>query len=188
MAKKMNVITIILMLATILSFVLWWNAGTNFSMALTITFGTITYHFIMRLIVGHIVDLLLDNHMNYRAKWFQVTNMEQNLYEKLRVKKWKSNVPTYDGACFDKRIHTWDEIAQAMCQAELVHEIIVVLSFVPILASIPFGGLVVFVITSVLAACFDAIFIVIQRYNRPRIVKLINNDELRKDDKKFKKI
>lgn len=72
--------------------------------------------------------------------------------------------------------------------AELVHEIIVVLSFVPILASIPFGGLVVFVITSVLAACFDAIFIAIQRYNRPRIVKLINNDELGKDDKKLKKI
>lgn len=71
MAKKMKVITIISMLATILSFVLWWNAGTNFSMALTITFGTITYYFIMRLIVGHIVDSLLDNHMNYRANGFR---------------------------------------------------------------------------------------------------------------------
>ena len=80
---------------------------------------------------------------------------------------------TYDPSCFDNRIHSWDEIAQAMCQAEVVHEVNVVLSFVPILAAIPFGALWVFVITSVLAACYDGMFVVMQRYNRPRVIRLV---------------
>ena len=86
-------------------------------------------------------------------------------------------MPTYQPELFSPKEHTWDEIAQAMCQAELVHEIIIVLSFVPILAAIPFGALFVFVITSVLAACYDAMFVIMQRYNRPRILKLIKKTE-----------
>ena len=73
----------------------------------------------------------------------------------------------------DSKIHSWDEIAQAMCQAELVHEVIIILSFLPIFAAIPFGALPVFVITSILSAGFDAMFVIMQRYNRPRIMKLI---------------
>lgn len=64
------------------------------------------------------------------------------------------------------------EIAQAMCQAEIVHEIIIVLSFVP-LALIPrFGAAAVFVITSLLAAGLDLCFVILQRFNRPRILKI----------------
>lgn len=81
---------------------------------------------------------------------------------------------TYDPSCFDSKIHTWDEIAQAMCQAELVHELIILFSFLPIFTAIPFGALPIFVITSVLAACFDAMFVIMQRYNRPRVLKLID--------------
>lgn len=39
--------------------------------------------------------------------------------------------------------------------------------------AITFGALAVFILTSVLAACYDAMFVVMQRYNRPRIVKLV---------------
>jgi hypothetical protein len=49
----------------------------------------------------------------------------------------------------------------------------VVLSFVPILAAIPFGELAVFVITSIVAAAFDLLFVMLQRFNRTRIVRLI---------------
>ena len=48
-----------------------------------------------------------------------------------------------------------------------------VLSFIPIFAAIPFGALGVFITTSVLAACYDGMFVIMQRYNRPRIVRLI---------------
>ena len=61
-------------------------------------------------------------------------------------------MPTYDSSLFDTKIQSLQEIVQAMCQAELVHETIVVLSFVPIVAGVWFGAYPVFVITSALAS------------------------------------
>ena len=61
--------------------------------------------------------------------------------------------------------------------AELVHEGIIVLSFAPILASLAFGATWVFVLTSVLAACYDMLFVVMQRYNRPRILRLMEKEK-----------
>ena len=54
---------------------------------------------------------------------------------------------------------------------------IVVLSFVPIVAGVWFGVYPVFVITSILAAMFDLIFVMIQRYNRQRVIKLMKYKE-----------
>lgn len=82
-------------------------------------------------------------------------------------------MPTYDTDTFDASKRSWDEIAQATCQSELVHETIVVLSFLPIASSVWLGELPVFIITSVIAAAIDMIFVIMQRYNRPRIVRLI---------------
>ena len=79
-------------------------------------------------------------------------------------------MPTYDPTLFDPRIHTWSEIAQAMCQAELIHETIVVWSFLPIVEGLWFGAYPLFIVTSVLAATFDMMLAVMQRYNRQRIV------------------
>ena len=60
-----------------------------------------------------------------------------------------------------------------MCHAELVHEVIVALSFTALLPAIPFGEFPVFLITAVLAAAFDSMFVMVQRYNRPRIVMIL---------------
>ena len=49
-----------------------------------------------------------------------------------------------------------------------------VASFVPLLFSLAVGVLPVFLITSLIAAAFDMIFVIIQRYNRPRLLRLIN--------------
>lgn len=83
-------------------------------------------------------------------------------------------MPTYDAELFLPEKHTWDEIAQAMCQAELVHEVIVVLSFVPSIMTIWWGAFEVFLVTSILAACIDLSFVMMQRYNRPRVLQLHN--------------
>ena len=116
---------------------------------------------------GGIFDRLLRNRVDPNRKWFQVGKVEQKLYEILKVKKWKSYLPTYDPDAFDKRQRTWGEIAGAMCQAELIHETIAALSFLPILASIWFG-----------APLFDLTFVMIQRYNRPRVLKILNMERL----------
>ena len=82
-------------------------------------------------------------------------------------------MPTYDSSLFDPKLHTWDEIAQAMCHAEIVHESIAVLSFLPIIAGIWFGAYPVFIITSIIAAIIDMMFVMMQRYNRNRIMKIV---------------
>ena len=48
-----------------------------------------------------------------------------------------------------------------------------VFSLLPIIA-IPFlGGAVAIIITSVLATLFDFLFVILQRYNRPKLIRVI---------------
>lgn len=175
MSRIMKLCALISVALTVLFAVLFHTSSCPISLA--ITFGTFAYHFCMRLLVGMIYDRTLHNRIDYNRKWFQVSDPEKKLYEFLRVKSWKAHMPTYDPAVFDPKLHTWDEIAQAMCQSELVHETIIVLSFIPVLETIWFGDLPVFLITSVLAACYDSLFVILQRYNRPRVIKLIKKKD-----------
>ncbi len=175
-AKIMKISALSSALLTLLFIVLYTNAPSSLLFTLAITFAVTAYHFIMRLLVGLIINLLLHNRANYNAAWFRVSDLELRFYNKINVKKWKGRMGTYDPDSFDVKSHTWGEIAQATCQAELVHEVIILLSFLPLFAAIPFGAFPAFAITSVLAACFDAMFVMMQRYNRPRIIKLIRKE------------
>ena len=174
MAKIMKRTAWISLVSTVILAILYRNMGNGWILTLAITFGTISYHFVMRLLVGTVVNLLLNNHVDYRKQWYRVCAIEEKIYKKLKVRKWKGKMATYDPSCFDRKLHSWDEIAQATCQAELVHELIIVLSFLPVFAAIPFGALPAFMTTSILAACFDTMFVIMQRYNRPRIMKMID--------------
>lgn len=166
MAKIMKWATLISFLMTTLF------AGLHLT-SLSITFGTFFYHLAMRLLVGHVFDRTMGNKADYTKSWYQLQPFEIRLYKALNVKKWKGRMPTYDPSLFDPKLHSWDEIAQAMCQAEVVHEANVILSFLPLLAAIPFGSFGVFLITSLLAAMYDLLFVIMQRFNRPRILKLL---------------
>jgi hypothetical protein len=94
------------------------------------------------------------------------------IYEKIKVKKWKDRMPTYDKELYVISKHSWDEILMAMCQSEIIHEVIVILSFIPLIAIIWFNEPLAFIITSILSALFDLMFVVMQRYNRSRILRL----------------
>ena len=155
----------------------WHPAGVLFSLA--VTFGTISYHLLVRLLIGACFDRLMQNRADVHAAWYQPKSWEQPLYEKLRVRKWKLRMPAYQPELFDPGQRTWDEIAQAMCQSELVHETIIIASFLPLFASIRFGAFSVFLITSVAAALFDLTFVIMQRYNRPRVVRIAERERKR---------
>ena len=172
MQKLVKGIALGTLIATILFTFLYRFSPAGTLLSLAITAGTTCYHFVMRLAVGSLYDLFMANRADYRKSWYQLKPWETVLYERLHVKDWKRKMPTYDPDLFNPRKHSWDEIAQAMCQSELVHETIVILSFLPILASIWFGSIAVFIITSMLGACIDMIFVIMQRYNRPRIIEI----------------
>ena len=126
-------------------------------LSLAITFGTIAYHFVMRLIVGLIYNVTMRNRANYNAAYFRQRSWEKKLYQALHVKQWKGKMPTYSPENFDPTRHSWDEIAQA--------------------AAIPFGDFRVFFFTSLGGALFDGFFVIMQRFNRPRVVKMAEREK-----------
>ena len=146
--------------------------------SLAITFGTIFYHFAMRLLVGAIVPALVGREAEkgfwFRQKWF-----EEKLYGVLRVKQWKKYLPTYAPESFDLRKHSLEDVIHTCCCSEAVHEWIMLLSFLPVLTIPVFGAPWVFWITSGLAALFDGSFVILQRYNRPRLIRILDKERKR---------
>ena len=137
-----------------------------------ITFGTIFYHFIMRLIVGFCTRQIRRD-FDYNGRWFRKKKFEDQLYKSLKVKRWKDMMPTYNPSTFSLQQHSPKEIIRTMCISELGHEINIVLSFVPLSFALLWGAFPVFLITSVAAAFMDAVFVVMQRYNRPRMIRMM---------------
>lgn len=156
-------------LLTILLALLYYRFSCGWLLSAAITFGTICYHFAMRLAVGSLVP----NRFHHSASWFQPRPWEHRLYQKLNVKAWKKHVPTYNPRLFSLEENTMEQIVSNMCQAEVVHEVIVLCSFVPLLFSLAFNDFFVFLITSILSAVLDLVFVCLQRYNRPRLVRIL---------------
>ena len=157
---------------TVVFIVIYLMFRQGIFLTLSITLGTFAYHFLMRLIVGALVNAMMHNKANYKARRYRLCGFEKKLYKALRVKQWKGKMPTYDPSLFSLNLHTPSEIAGAMCQAEVVHEVIAALSFLPVLSVPFFDEFAVFFITSLLAALFDMMFVIMQRYNRERIIRL----------------
>lgn len=146
-------------------------------LAWIISFGTTAYHFLMRLAVGFLLPNLTKYDFDYRHSWFQPKHWESAFYKKLHIRSWKGKLPTYAPSQFSLEGQSLYRVIQNTCGAELVHEIIMVLSFVPLLAAPFWGSFYVFLITSALSAMFDSIFVMAQRYNRPRLVRIYERQE-----------
>ena len=142
---------------------------------------TVFYHIAVRLLLGEwLVPQVCARGIDANRAWFQVRQWETALYRRLRVHRWKGDMPTYSLDEFSMHDRELKEIVQATCRAELVHEVNAVASFVPLLFSLWFGALPVFVITSIAAAAFDLVFVMMQRYNRPRLRRLLEMQEKRR--------
>ncbi len=146
-------------------------------LAAAISTGTTAYHFVMRLAVGYVIPKLSNYNFDYRRRWFHPQTWEPALYKKLKIRKWKGKLPTYSPGQFSLSENSLYRIIQNMCGAEIVHEVIMVLSFLPLLTVPIFGAFPVFLVTSLLAALFDSIFVMAQRYNRPRLVRIYEKQE-----------
>jgi len=159
----------------LLSFFLWAMfafSGSGLVLSLAATSTITAYHFVMRLAVGGLLQWLLGNKVDEERPWFRVRGWESRLYGVLGIRKLKKHLPSYDPSFFDPGKHSFQEILQAGYQAEIVHEIIVVLSFLPLLLD-PWLDFLPLLVTSLLAAAFDVCFVLIQRYNRPRYKRVL---------------
>lgn len=169
-------LTAVLFVLTVLFIVMTALTDNAVYNSFAITFGTVFYHFAMRLAVGK----LIPEHFDYESFWFREKSFEKKLYKAIGVKKWKGRMPSYTPSSYMIKTSDFTKIIYTMCRNEVIHEVIAVLSFVPILFSFVFDETLVFLITSVLACLFDLAFVVMQRYNRPRLIRLMNRYSKRK--------
>ena len=172
MKQKMIFTTCVLLAVFAICLPVFLITKNDIALTVTITVGVTLYHFAMRLAVGYIINAIMKNKANYNNAWFCEKRFESKLYKLLGVREWKKYLPTYSPDTFEVGRNTVKQIIGATCQAEIVHEIIIVFSALPIIL-IPFlGGAAALIITSVLAMLFDLSFVILQRYNRPRLVRI----------------
>lgn len=177
MKKTLKRITAILLVLSVVFVLLNFYLKTDLFLILSITFCTALYHFAMRLFVGEICNKFIEPKLNYNAKWFSEKNFEKKLYKFLKVKKWKKFAPTYSPESFSLKDNSKEDIIRTMCGAEVVHELIIVFSFLPIIFSGLLDSFYEFLFTSIIAALVDSVFVIIQRFNRPRVIKLLKRSE-----------
>ena len=173
-------VIVITAITAIVCFVLYYgNFNKNGAVLWTgITAFTIMYHFGVRIIMGN-VSKLFKKHISYKQKWFKERKFEKKLYKILKVKNWKDKALTYNPESFSLENHSLDEIANTMAKSEVDHWINEAISVSTIFFSLIWGEFWIFLITALAAMIFDSQFIIIQRYNRPRIVKLIERKSKR---------
>ena len=173
MKKKMEKITLDLAVLSVLFVALWIMYRGELFLILSITFCTALYHFAMRLMVGIICNKFIEPKLNYNSEWFKEKKFEKKLYKFLKVKKWKKFAPTYSPESFSLKDNSKEDIIRTMCGAEVVHELIIVFSFLPLIFSGLLDSFYEFLFTSIIAALVDSVFVIIQRFNRPRVKKLL---------------
>ena len=167
--------------------VLCFLYGGSVLITLTTTVGTTFFHFAMRLCVGYAVEKCFPKKIDLQGFWFREHRWEKGVYKRLRVRKWAKKVPTFKPEQFDLNTHTYGELARQMCLSEVVHEVIVLCGFLSLLFCLffedPLANLAPFLITAILAGLYDLQFVILQRYNRPRVVRLMQREGRRSESK-----
>ena len=171
--KTTTIITAAVSLLLALLYHLWTQAWL---LSAAISTVTTCYHFAMRLAVGHIVPHCIPVGAE-SSHWFRQKAFERKLYKILKVKQWKDHMPTYNPVSFSLKHNTLEQIVYNSCVSEAVHEVIILFSFIPLLFTLMWGTFPVFLVTSILAALFDSCFVMMQRYNRPRLLRILSKKE-----------
>lgn len=154
-----------------------WAAGRGEPwVTLALSCGATGYHLAMRLAVGWAIGCH-DGRFTGTGWWFGARRWEAGLYRALRVHSWKGSMPTYVPCAFDLGRAGPEAVLRAMCAAELTHEVIIALGYLTLalawLCDDVASGLWLFGGTAFAAGLFDLIFVIIQRYNRPRLRRVM---------------
>ena len=171
--KIMKTVSAVSFIALVAALALYYLTDIHIFKVLAISFGTVFYHFYVRLIVGIYIDKVKQNRADITRPWYRIRPWETRFYKRIGVKNWKDKMPTSFPEYYDLRKHSPEELAQVTCQSEIIHEINVLISAGALLGAIPFGMFPAFFLSSLAAGCFDMIFVVMQRFHRSRLLPLI---------------
>lgn len=137
-------------------------------LVLAIIMLAVAFHLIIRLVLVNLCEYLIKN-LNVNEKRFIEKPFERKLYKFLKVHRWKTRWDVFDESAYLLKYNSVDELLEAGCCSEITHFLCALTGFVSILFTFPFGHAVIYIVTSVLGAVFDLLFVAVQRYNRPRL-------------------
>lgn len=176
MARKMIILSVIVTALFCLFIALYYYFLHPALLTLTITFFTFSYHLTMRLAVGYTLNAIINNKVNYNKKIFQEMPFEKKFFKLIKMHKLKKHAPTFNPKYFDIK-NGLESVIMASCQAEIIHTVIFFLSYLPIVFCIFWNSFWAFFITSVISSFIDLYFILLQRYNRPRLIKALQRQK-----------
>lgn len=130
----------------------------------------VAFQFIARLIIGTICEGVFENGINSSSHFFKTSAFEERLYGTIGIKKLKKQLPNSDRTSFSLQRQSIQDIIDAGCEIEAEHEFCMAASLLGVLLAIPFGNVWLFAAVAVLAVLYDMIFVMIQRFNRPRLI------------------
>ena len=175
----MDIVIVLMLLVACACFALYY--GGFFQSLIVLWVGvasfTILYHFWLRILMGKVTKRFA---IDYRAWWFKERSFEKKLYKILKVRKWKGKVLTYDPDAFLIEKHGYEGVANAMAKAETDHWINELISLSTMLFPLLWGAPWLFISTAVVGMLFDMQFIVVQRFHRPIITRVIDKEKQRK--------
>ena len=174
----MNSAIVIMFIISTICFILYYGEYKKIDVVLWIgvTSFTILYHFWLRIIMGNVTKLFKKK-INYNQWWFKEKSFEKKLYKTLNVRTWKKKILTYNPELYDLKNNSLEDVANTMVKSELDHWINEIISISTLLFALLWGEFWIFFITAVAAMLFDGQFIIVQRYNRPRVLKAIKHKE-----------
>ncbi len=139
--------------------------------------GLILYHFFMRFFLGSFLSIAVKGPLDYSGKWFREKAFEKQLYRKIGVKKWKARMPTFDAALFSVKNSSPEILIQQVCHAEVVHVTTFFFCYLSVLLSLFAEDRAMFLVISItiaiLSSLLELLLIIVQRYNRPRLIRLM---------------
>lgn len=181
----MYTVIVICLVVSSICFGFYYTGNTNSLVVFWIGMVTFTimYHFWVRIIMGNVLKLF-KKHITYKQYFFKEKKFEKKFYDLIKVKSWKDKVLTYAPQEFDLKENSLETVANNMAKAELDHWINSLIS----ISTISFGFISnvfwPFIVSAIFAMAFETQFIVLQRYNRPRVVKIIEREEKNKNREK----
>lgn len=167
-----NSVYLLLIHLTVALFVITKIQYNVFLLSIMITIFTTLFHFTIRISFANLFYKMIEKFCKYDRWWFVEKTFEKKLFKIIMIKKWKSKLPTWNDEDFNPLKNDFEKLIAHMCRAEVYHEICMILSFVPILFSVFWGKFWIFLWTSIAGCLFDLLFVLIQRYNRPRVLKI----------------
>lgn len=181
----MYTVIVICLVVSSICFGFYYTGNTNSLVVFWIGMVTFTimYHFWVRIIMGNVLKLF-KKHITYKQYFFKEKKFEKKFYDLIKVKSWKDKVLTYAPQEFDLKENSLETVANNMAKAELDHWINSLISISTIFFGFFSNVFWPFIVSAIFAMAFETQFIVLQRYNRPRVVKIIEREEKNKNREK----